>query len=98
MSDRDKNQSNSARDKALYEYLINNKRPLRIDNSLIRLTAIIVGTLIIILGYLLFIKGVTGEASISINSKSISGQLLNAAPGLFFAISGVIVTNPSVVI
>ena len=45
----------------------------------------------IYLGYRLFILGVTGQASLSIQSQSISGQLLNAAPGLFFAIGGIIV-------
>jgi hypothetical protein len=44
----------------------------------------------IYLGYRLFILGVTGQASLSVNSKGISGQLLNAAPGLFFAVGGVI--------
>ena len=44
----------------------------------------------IYLGYLLFILGVSGEASISIDAKDVTGQLLNAAPGLFFAV-GVIV-------
>jgi hypothetical protein len=44
----------------------------------------------IYLGYKLFILGVTGKASLSVNSKEISGQLLNAAPGLFFAIGGII--------
>lgn len=44
----------------------------------------------IYLGYKLFILGVTGEASLSIGSKNISGQLLNAAPGLFFAVGGLV--------
>lgn len=44
----------------------------------------------IYLGYNLFILGVTGQASISIESETVSGQLLNAAPGLFFAIGGII--------
>ena len=44
----------------------------------------------IYLGYRLFILGVTGQASLSINSDSISGQLLNAAPGLFFAVGGIV--------
>ena len=43
------------------------------------------------LGYRLFILGVTGQASLSVNSASVSGQLLNAAPGLFFAVGGIIV-------
>lgn len=45
----------------------------------------------IYLGYRLFILGVTGQASLSIESKTVSGQLLNAAPGLFFGIGGIIV-------
>lgn len=49
------------------------------------------GILSIYLGYRLFILGVTGQASLSIESKSVSGQLLNAAPGLFFAIGGVVI-------
>jgi hypothetical protein len=42
------------------------------------------------LGYKLFVLGVTGQASLSVNTKSVSGQLLNAAPGLFFAIGGIL--------
>ena len=60
-----------------------------IDHSILRLVSILIGGMSIILGYLLFIKGVTGEASLSIDSKTVSGQLINAAPGLFFTISGV---------
>ncbi len=45
----------------------------------------------IYLGYRLFILGVTGQASLSVESKSVSGQLLNAAPGLFFAVGGIVV-------
>lgn len=43
----------------------------------------------IYLGYKLFILGVTGAASIVIEAHSIGGQLLNAAPGLFFAVGGI---------
>ena len=49
------------------------------------------GIFAIYLGYRLFILGVTGQASLSLNSQSVSGQLLNAAPGLFFAIGGVVI-------
>jgi hypothetical protein len=42
------------------------------------------------LGYHLFILGVTGQASLSIHSKDVTGQLLNAAPGLFFGVGGII--------
>ena len=40
------------------------------------------------LGYELFVLGVTGQASISLQTKTVGAQLINAAPGLFFAISG----------
>lgn len=43
----------------------------------------------IYLGYKLFVLGVTGQASLSVDSHSVKGQLLNAAPGLFFAIGGI---------
>ena len=42
----------------------------------------------IYLGYRLFILGVTGQASLSVNAQTIGAQLVNAAPGLFFAIGG----------
>lgn len=44
----------------------------------------------IFLGYHLFIAGVSGHASLSIESQKVSGQLLNAAPGLFFAVGGIV--------
>ena len=44
----------------------------------------------IYLGYRLFILGVTGQASLSVNTQTVSGQLLNAAPGLFFAVGGIV--------
>ena len=46
--------------------------------------------LAIYLGYKLFIAGVTGQASLSVETKTVTGQLLNAAPGLFFAVGGVV--------
>jgi len=52
--------------------------------------AIAISGFCIWLGYHLFILGVTGEASITIDAKDVSGQLLNAAPGLFFAVGGII--------
>ena len=44
----------------------------------------------IYLGYELFILGVTGKASLVVESKELSGQLINAAPGLFFAVGGLV--------
>lgn len=57
---------------------------------LFKTVPIAVSGMAIYLGYRLFILGVTGEASLSINTKTLGGQLLNAAPGLFFAIGGLI--------
>src|SRR5205809_6859283 len=50
----------------------------------------------IYLGYKLFILGVTGQASLSVESNKVSGQLLNAAPGLFFAVGGLVTIIMSV--
>ena len=47
------------------------------------------GILSVCLGYRLFILGVTGQASLSVNSTTVQEQLLNAAPGLFFALGGI---------
>src|SRR5262249_25360667 len=46
----------------------------------------------IYLGYRLFILGVTGQASLSFDTGKVSGQLLNAAPGIFFMLGGVVAT------
>lgn len=62
-----------------------------LDNSVLRLVAIIIGGLSLYLGYNLFIKGVTGQASISLNTSTVTGQMLNAAPGAFFALAGVVI-------
>ena len=53
------------------------------------------GIIAICLGYHLFVIGVTGQASISIDAKDIHGQLLNAAPGLGFAFLGLFVIGIS---
>lgn len=55
-----------------------------------KILGLLVPGLAIYLGYDLFLLGVTGEASIVVNAKDISGQLINAAPGLFFAVGGII--------
>ena len=49
---------------------------------------VLIGGMAIYLGYRLFILGVTGEASLSVTGKGVGFQLLNAAPGLFFALGG----------
>jgi hypothetical protein len=53
-----------------------------------KLAAPVVSCVAIYLGYRLFILGVTGQASLSVESKTVGAQLINAAPGLFFAIGG----------
>jgi hypothetical protein len=63
---------------------------------LFKVMPMIIGGLAIYLGYKLFILGVTGQASLTVESKTVSGQLLNAAPGLFFAIGGLIAVITSI--
>lgn len=55
-----------------------------------KLSLVAVATFAIYLGYRLFILGVTGEASLAVESNTLKGQLINAAPGLFFAVGGLI--------
>lgn len=55
-----------------------------------KICLVAVSGLSIWLGYHLFVLGVSGEASINVDAKGIGGQLLNAAPGLFFGVGGVI--------
>ena len=55
-----------------------------------KILTVLASALSIYLGYDLFIQGVTGEASIVLNANNIEGQLMNAAPGLFFAVGGTI--------
>jgi hypothetical protein len=54
-----------------------------------KIIPMLVGAMSIYLGYKLFILGVSGKASLSIDSRNVQGQLLNAAPGLFFALGGI---------
>lgn len=42
------------------------------------------------LGFKLFVLGVTGHASLVVDTPTVGGQLLNAAPGLFFAVGGMV--------
>lgn len=55
-----------------------------------KIFSLIISGITIYLGYKLYILGVTGEASLVIDAKDIKGQLLNAAPGLFFAVGGIV--------
>ncbi len=55
-----------------------------------KILAIMVSGLSIWLGYSLYVLGVSGEASLIVNAEDASGQLLNAAPGLFFALGGIV--------
>lgn len=46
------------------------------------------GITLVILGFLLYKWGVTGKASLSVERSGVRFQLLNGAPGLFFALFG----------
>ncbi len=65
-------------------------KPALFYELIMRIVYALISMGIIYLGYRLFIMGVTGEASLSVNSTTVSGQLLNASPGLFFAVGGII--------
>jgi hypothetical protein len=56
---------------------------------LFKLVPVLISGMCIYLGYKLFVLGVTGEASLVVESKELSAQLINAAPGLFFTIGGI---------
>jgi hypothetical protein len=64
---------------------------------IMKMLPMIISGICVYLGYKLFILGVTGQASLSIEAKTVSGQLLNAAPGLFFAIGGIVALIISIV-
>ena len=49
------------------------------------------GLLLIFLGVLLFKWGVSGNASLILEKKGFKFQLLNGAPGLFFALFGLVI-------
>lgn len=55
-----------------------------------KIATVVVSCVSIYLGYRLFILGVTGQASLTVNSPTLNGQLLNAAPGLFFGVGGLV--------
>lgn len=54
-----------------------------------KIFSVFVSGFAIFLGYRLFVLGVSGEASLKVNAQDVSGQLLNAALGLFFALGGI---------
>lgn len=56
-----------------------------------KISVVLGGLLPVWLGYRLFVLGVTGKASLIIETKNLGGQLVNAAPGLFFALFGAII-------
>jgi hypothetical protein len=49
------------------------------------------GILSLVLGYLLFVKGVSGEASLIAEFDRTKIQLINALPGIFFALFGAVI-------
>ena len=65
-------------------------------NFIARLIPAAVSCFAIYLGYRLFVLGVTGEASLDVDAKGIGGKLVNAAPGLFFAVGGIVALIVSV--
>jgi hypothetical protein len=66
-----------------------NQRLALILYFLFKYGLVAVSGLTIWLGYRVFVLGVSGEASLIVNAKDISGQLINGALGLFFALGGI---------
>ena len=64
---------------------------------LMKMLPIIVSGFCIYLGYKMFILGVTGQASISVQTETLGGQLFNAAPGLFFGTGGILNLTLSII-
>ena len=60
-------------------------------NFLFKLIVVLVAGFFVYLGYDLFIRGVTGEASLVSNAQDVGAQLINAAPGLFLAVGGFVI-------
>ncbi len=56
--------------------------------SLERLVVVLGGVLSLCLGYLLLIKGLSGEARLIVEFDKTKVQLTNALPGIFFALFG----------
>jgi hypothetical protein len=61
-----------------------------------KIATVVISGVSIYLGYRLFILGVTGQASLVVKSATVSGQLLNAAPGLFFGVGGLVTLGASI--
>ena len=61
-----------------------------------KLLALLGALLCVYLGYRLFVKGVSGEASLKAEHNKFKVQLLNAAPGIFFALFGMAILGLSV--
>ena len=60
-------------------------------NFLFKMIVVLLAGFFVYLGYDLFIRGVTGEASLVINAQDVGEQLINAAPGLFLAVGGIVI-------
>jgi hypothetical protein len=54
-----------------------------------KISTVMAPLLPIYLGYRLFILGVSGDASLIVESDTLDAQLINAAPGLILSVSGV---------
>jgi len=61
------------------------------SRSIERILIVLAGMLCIYLGYLLFVKGVSGKASLRAEFDRSKLQLANAMPGTFFSLFGAVV-------
>lgn len=62
-----------------------------------KIAALIVGYLIVKLGYILLRKGITGGFSFKGNFQGFSADLVSASPGLLFLLLGVVLLSIAVI-
>lgn len=58
---------------------------------LLRMVPFAVAGLTLYLGYDLYLRGVTGHASLAGDSTTLQGQVINAVPGLLLGVGGFVV-------
>jgi len=77
---------------AYLERLVQQDAPVAIVHMLcvvlLKITAFIIGYLIVKLGHDTFVKGITGEFDFGFTGQGVSARLKSAAPGTFFVLAG----------
>lgn len=64
---------------------------------LLKIVPFAIAAFTLYLGYDLYLRGVTGQASLAVDPTTLEGQLINAVPGLLLGIGGFIVLVVSII-